>query len=131
LLAIGKVGRGNIRDIQEPILVLVLLVDGRHEGGCRWQHLVHEYEDGLFRRELNSLPDHIDELANREVCWYQILLLIDGSDVRLLYLLTYDLSKQRLAGMLLHSSVNATKGGKIERGMMEKGEHTGMRSLYF
>ena len=65
----------------------VLLVDGAHEGGSRWQDLVDEDEDGLLRRELNALADNIDKLTDGKVGRHQVLLLVDGSDVRFLDLL--------------------------------------------
>lgn len=63
----------------------MLVVDGRHERGRRWEDIIDEDEDGLLRRELdplsargsvrrsspgdqgNSVPDHVDELADREI----------------------------------------------------------------
>lgn len=62
----------------------MLLVDGAHEGGSRWQDLVDEDEDGLLRRELNALADNIDKLTDGKVGRHQVLLLVDGSDVRFL-----------------------------------------------
>jgi len=81
----------DVRDVQEAVLVLVLFVYGAHERGSRWQHLVHEDEDGLLRRELNPLADHINELADGEVGRHQVLLLVDGRNVRLLDLLADNL----------------------------------------
>lgn len=69
---------------------LVLLVDGAHQSRSWWQNLIDEDEDGLLWRELDALANDIDELANCEVCWYEILLLVDSSDVRLLNLLADD-----------------------------------------
>lgn len=80
-----------LRDVQEAVLVLVLLVDGGHERGGRRQDLVDEDEDGLLGRELDALADHVDELADGEVGGDQVLLLVDGRDVRLLHLLADDL----------------------------------------
>lgn len=72
---------GDVRDVQEAVLVLVLLVYGGHEGRGRRQYLVDEDEDGLFRRKLNPLADHVDELAHGEICRDEVLLLVDGGDV--------------------------------------------------
>ncbi len=69
----------------------MLLIDRAHERRSRRQHLVHEDEDGLLGRELDAFPDHIHELPDREVRWDQVLLLVDGGDVRLLDLLADDL----------------------------------------
>jgi hypothetical protein len=77
--------------ISLPILVLVLLVDAAHQGRSRWQDLINEDEDGLLRRQLNSLADDVDKLAYGQVGGDQILLLIDGGDVALLDLLANNL----------------------------------------
>lgn len=69
----------------------MLFVDAAHEGGSWRQDLVDEDEDGLLRRKLNALADHVDELSNGEVAGDQVLLLVDGGDVRLLDLLADDL----------------------------------------
>jgi hypothetical protein len=81
----------NVRNVQEAILVLVLLVDGAHQSSSRWEDFVYEDEDGLLGAELDALADHVDELANGEVGWDEVLLLVDGCDVGLLDLLTDDL----------------------------------------
>jgi hypothetical protein len=80
-----------LRDVEEAVLVLVLLVDGGHERSGRGEDLVDEDEDGLLGRELDALADHVDELAHGEIGGDQVLLLIDGRDVRLLDLLADDL----------------------------------------
>ena len=81
----------DVRDVQEAVLVLVLLIYGGHEGSGRRQDLVDEDEDGLLRRELDSLADHVDELADGEICGDEVLLLVDGRDVGLLDLLADNL----------------------------------------
>jgi len=73
----------------------VFLVDGAHESGGRWQDLLDEDEDGLLWRKLDSLADHVDELAYGEIGGNEILLLVDGGDVRLLNLLADDLLTRR------------------------------------
>lgn len=83
--------RRDIRDVEEPVFVLVLLVDTAHESSGGWQNLIDEDEDGLFWRELDAFADHVDELADGKICWHQVLLLVDGCDVRLLNLLADDL----------------------------------------
>jgi len=70
----------------------VLLVDGAHERRGRRQHLVDEDEDSLFRAELDALTDDVDELPDGEVGGDEVLLLVDGRDVRLLDFLADDLS---------------------------------------
>ena len=81
----------HIRDIQETILILVLFVDAAHESGSRWQDFVDEDENGLLWAELDALANDIDELSDGQVCRDEILLLVDGSDVRLLDLFADDL----------------------------------------
>lgn len=70
----------------------MLLVDGGHQRGGRREDLIDEDEDGLLGRELDALADHVDELPNGEVGRDQVLLLVDGRDVRLLHLLADDLA---------------------------------------
>ena len=70
---------------------LVFLVDGAHERGSGWQDLIDEDEDGLLGGELDAFADHVDELAHGEVGGDQVLLLVDGSDVRFLDFLADDL----------------------------------------
>lgn len=89
------VGIEDIRDVQEAILVLVLLINTAHEGGRGGKDLIDEDEDSLLGRELDALADHIDELTDCKVCGDEVLLLVDGSDVRLLDLLANDLSGVR------------------------------------
>jgi hypothetical protein len=72
---------GDVRNVEEAVLVLVLLVYRAHESGGRWQDLIDEDEDGLLGRQLNALADHVDELADGEICRYQVLLLVDSRDV--------------------------------------------------
>ena len=84
-----------IRDIEETIFVLVLFVDAAHDRSCRREDLVHEDEDSLLRRKLDTLADHIDKLADCKVCGHQILLLVDGRDVRFLNFFTDNLVESR------------------------------------
>jgi hypothetical protein len=81
----------SLRDVEEAVLVLVFLVDGGHERGGRREDLIDEDEDGLLGRELDALADHVHELSDGEVGRDQVLLLVDGRDVRLLHLLADDL----------------------------------------
>ena len=78
----------------------MLLVDAAHQGGGGWQNLIDEDEDSLLRRELNSLANNIDELANGEICGNQVLLLVDRSNVALLNLLADDLYESSQPGIL-------------------------------
>ena len=69
----------------------MLLVDARHQGSGWGENLVDEDEDGLLGGELDALADDVDELANGEVGWNEILFLVDGGDLGLLNLLADDL----------------------------------------
>lgn len=89
-----------LRDVEEAVLVLVLLVDGGHERSGRGEDLVDEDEDGLLGRELDALADHVDELAHGEIGGDQVLLLIDGRDVRLLDLLADDLHEREMSARM-------------------------------
>lgn len=68
----------------------MLLVDAAHERSGGWQNLIDEDEDGLLGGELDALADYVDELTDGEVGRYEVLLLIDRRDVRLLDLLADD-----------------------------------------
>jgi hypothetical protein len=46
---------------------LVFLVYGTHQRCRWWQDLIHEYEDGLLRCELDSLSNDINELADSQI----------------------------------------------------------------
>ena len=46
---------------------LVLLVDRAHKRRCWRQDLIDKDEDSLLRRELDTLPNHVDELADGQV----------------------------------------------------------------
>ncbi len=70
-----------------PILILVFLVDAAHERGGRWQDLVDEDEDGLLGGELDAFADYVHELTDSEVGRDEVLLLVDGCNVRFLDLL--------------------------------------------
>jgi hypothetical protein len=59
----------------------VLLIDCAHQCSGRWQDFVNKDEDGLLGRQLDTLADDIDELANCKVCGDQVLLLVDGGNV--------------------------------------------------
>lgn len=76
-----KAWEDNIRDVQKAIIILVLFVDAAHQGGSGGKYFIHEDENSLFRRELDTLADHVDELADGKVGRYEVLLLVDGSDI--------------------------------------------------
>lgn len=74
-------GNRDIRDIQEPILILVFLINTAHQRSRRREDLIDEDEDSLLRGKLDALADDVDKLADGEVGGDEILLLVDGGDV--------------------------------------------------
>jgi len=80
----------RVADIQEAILILVLLVDSTHQLRCWWQNLIDENEDSFLWCKLDALSDHVDELAYCEIRRHQVLLLINGRDIRLICFLADD-----------------------------------------
>jgi hypothetical protein len=112
----------GVGDVQEAVLVLVLLIDRGHQRGGRRQDLIDEDEDGLLRRELDALADHVDELADGEVGGDQVLLLVDSRDVRLLHLLADD---RDAVGVLLPDALGLSLA-LLERVLiLELGAHVG------
>lgn len=87
----------------------MLFVDAAHEGSCRGQDLVDEDEDGLFGGQLDALSDHVDELAYGKICGYEVLLLINSSDVGLLDLFADDLGRESSRGQYERASTQAAQ----------------------
>ena len=100
----------------------MLLVDRAHKRSSRWQDLIDEDEDGFLRRKLDALADDIDELANGEIGRYKVLLLVDGSNVRFLDLLTDHLGIEGYVRLLY---CNRSSFGRCGERL------TGIRSAYF
>jgi hypothetical protein len=111
---------GDIRNVQEAVLVFVLLIYRAHEGSSRWQDLIDEDEDSLLRRQLDALADHVDELADGEVGGYQVLLLIDGCNVRLLDLLANNL--RTVSWLATDMEMDACEANVRECGRCTSGE---------
>ena len=97
ILGKTRINRRYIRDVQESILILVLLVNAAHKCSSRRQHFINKDENGLLGGQLNALSNHIDELADCKIRWDEVLLLIDSRDVRLLDLLANNLSTRQSA----------------------------------
>ncbi len=128
-----------------PVLILVLLVDAAHQGSGWRQNLIDEDEDGLLRGELDPLPDDVDELADGEICWYEVLLLVDGSDIALLDLFADDLEGECVSDAMWEGRVDALavrRADRLRRASPRavehagsppatRGQRTGMRSEYF
>lgn len=92
------------RELHVPVLVLVLLINATHEGSGGRKDLIDEDEDGLLGRKLDALTDNVNELADGEVGWHQVLLFIDGSDIAFLDLLADDLYRDGLSARCLMST---------------------------
>jgi len=45
----------------------MFLIDGTHESSGWRQDFVDENKDGLLRRELDTFPDHVDELPHSKI----------------------------------------------------------------
>ena len=71
----------------------MLLVDAAHKRSGRRKDFIYENEDGLLRRELDSLTNDIDKLSHCEVGRNKIFLLVDRGDIALLDLLADDLQE--------------------------------------
>merc|ERR1719399_2192493 len=66
-----------VHHVHEPVLVALLLVDGAHEADLRREGVVDEDEDRLVLRDRDPLPDHVDELADRQIHRDEVLALVD------------------------------------------------------
>lgn len=73
----------RVRQIQEPIGVLVLLVQLRHQHGRRREDVVDEDEDGLLGGEFDALTNDKHKLPDGQFSRHQVLLLVDLWNVRL------------------------------------------------
>lgn len=79
-------GIENIRNVQESVIVFMLFVNAAHQSCGGRKHLVDEDEDGLLGRQLDTLADDVDELADGEIGRDEIFLLVDGGNVGFLNL---------------------------------------------
>ena len=104
-----------VRDVQEVVVLVMFLQTNRqeyvkrherpvhsevaasnliqrsHGGTRRRNHVVDEEEEGVLGAQLNALSDEKVELANRQVGWNQVLLLVQISNPCLRCLLDDDL----------------------------------------
>ena len=104
----------------------MLLVYRAHESCCWRQDLIDEDEDRLLGRQLDSLADHVDELAHGEIGGDQVLLLVDGRNVRLLDLFADDLQRERRHVSKKFSLTLCNIEQRLGMSSL-----TGMRSAYF
>jgi len=110
----------GVGNVQESVLILVLLVDAAHERGSGWKDLVDENEDSLLGRELDALADHVDELSNCEIGWYEVLLLVDSGDIALFDLLADD---RNSVGILLADALGLSLALLEGMLVLELGSH--------
>ena len=59
----------------------MLFINATHESSSWWKDFIDEDEDSLLWRQFDALADDIYELTDGEICWNEIFLLVDGSDV--------------------------------------------------
>lgn len=69
--------------VEEAVLVLVLLINGRHQGSCRWKSVLHKDEDRLLSAELDPLSDNVHELSNCKVRGDEVLFLVNVRNITL------------------------------------------------
>lgn len=100
----------------------MLLVDAAHKSGCGGKDLVDKDEDGLLGRQLDSLADDVDELANSQIGGDQVLLLVDGRDVALLDLFANDLFSAFVSTRSLESVVGSSNGSDVSDGTTQGGD---------
>jgi hypothetical protein len=55
----------------------MFLINGAHKSCRRWENLVNKYEDGFLWCKLDTLPDDIDELPNRQILYREQTYKID------------------------------------------------------
>ena len=88
--AVRRPDHDNSRDVEEAILILVLLVDGTHQGRRGREDLVDKDKDCLFRRELDAFADHVDKLPNGQIGGDEVFLLVNRRNVAPLHLFADD-----------------------------------------
>ena len=59
------------------------LIKGSHGGRSWWNGIVDEEKEGFLGSQMNSLPDEEVELTNCQVRGYQVLLLVQLTNVSL------------------------------------------------
>uniref|UniRef100_A0A0V0H8P0 Putative ovule protein n=1 Tax=Solanum chacoense TaxID=4108 RepID=A0A0V0H8P0_SOLCH len=80
-----------VGNIEETIIILLLIVDCRHDCPCWRQHIVNKYEYCLFCTQFDSFTNDIDKLPNCQVSWHKILFLIDIRNITFFSLFNYHL----------------------------------------
>lgn len=58
--------------VEESVLVLVLLVNCRHQSGCWWKCVLHKDENRLLSTELDPLANNVDKLPNCKISGHQV-----------------------------------------------------------
>lgn len=73
----------GLRYVKKSILILVFFVNARHKRSRRRQHLIHKDKNGLFRGELDTLANYVDELPDSQIGGDEVFLFVDGGNVGL------------------------------------------------
>lgn len=60
----------------------MLLIDGAHKSCGRWEDFIHENENGLLRRKLDSLSDNVDELPHGQILCNSGLVYVPKGEYR-------------------------------------------------
>jgi len=79
-----------VRNVEKPVLVLLLFVYRRHQRGGGRHLVVHKDKNRLLWRKLDPHTNHVDKLTDGEIRGYQVFFLIKIWNGRLLCLFTND-----------------------------------------
>jgi len=79
----------RILNVQKSILVLLFLVDGRHQSRVGRNRIRTKQKEGLFGRQLDALSNDVMKLPHGQVCRYQIFFLVDIGNVGSIGLFAY------------------------------------------
>mmetsp|Transcript_32053 Transcript_32053/g.46827 ORF Transcript_32053/g.46827 Transcript_32053/m.46827 type:complete len:246 (-) Transcript_32053:379-1116(-) len=74
-------GLAVVSDVQKAVLVLLLLIDLRHQTSSGRKHVVDKDEDSLLGRQLDALADHVHELTDSQISGHEVFLLVDVGEI--------------------------------------------------
>lgn len=66
----------TISNVEEIVLLMMFLVEGAHSGTGGRDYIVDKEEECIFRSKVDPLANEKVELANRQVRWNQVFLLV-------------------------------------------------------